>query len=157
MAVWDFEAHQIGDILMVQRTIMRIGTYGDQKRWDEHRQLFADEVTIDFGGVKPSQVIKADDLSSWARQAFRLVKTQHMFTNQDVHIDGDRATATCYGRALHQRTDTGETWLIYNRYEHSLVKTESGWKVERLFMEPTWQTGNENLLDEAFATAITQR
>ena len=56
-------------------------------------------------------------------------------------------------RALHERTDTGEVWMIYNRYEHSLLKTPRGWVVSRLKMETTWQTGNPELLNEAAGTA----
>jgi len=151
--VRDFEDYQIADILAVQRMLIRVGTYTDEKRWDELRHLFAEEVTIDFGEVKAPQVIKADDLIAWSKRTYRLIKSQHMFMNQDVQVDGNRASATSYGRALHQRTDTGEVWMIYNRYEHSLVKTAAGWKVERLKMEPTWQTGNPNLLDEALASS----
>lgn len=148
----DFEDYQIGDILAVQRTLIRVGTYTDEKRWSDLRSLFAEEITIDFGTVKAPQVIKADDLISWSERAYRLVKTQHMFTNQDVHIDGVRAISTSYGRALHQRTDNGDVWMIYNRYEHSLTKSSQAWKVERLKMEATWQTGNPQLLDETFSS-----
>ena len=138
---------------LVQQTLIRVGIYCDQKRWEEHRKLFMDEVTIDFGGVKPSQVMKADDLKEWGIRAYALVDTQHMFTNQDISINGSSATATSYGRALHKRKDNGESWMIYNQYEHSLVKTSEGWKVSRLKMEVFCQTGNEKLLEETFAAS----
>ena len=137
----------VADILSIQRVLSRVGSYADQKRWEDHRQLFADEVVIDFGGVKPSQTISSEDLMNWSEGSYEGVKTQHMFTNQDVEIEGDTATATSYGRALHERTSSGETWMIYARYEHTLIRTPSGWKVSRLFMEPRWQTGIQDLLD----------
>lgn len=138
---------QVADILTIQRLLSRIGSYTDQKRWEEHRQLFTDEVSIDFGGVRPTQTISAADLMAWGRKSYDGVKTQHMVTNQDIEIDGDTATATAYGRALHERTSTGETWMIYARYEYTLINTASGWRVSRLLMEPTWQTGNPGLLE----------
>ena len=39
--------------------------------------------------------------------------------------------------------------MIYNRYEHELVKDSGAWKVARLLMEVTYQTGNEELTEEA--------
>jgi hypothetical protein len=82
------------DILSIQRVLSRVGSYADQKRWEDHRQLFSDEVVIDFGGVKPSQTIGSDNPMKWNKESYKGVKTQHTFTNQDVEIMGDTATAT---------------------------------------------------------------
>ena len=113
----------------------------------------ADELTIDFGGVKPPQTIKAADLMAWARLAYASVKTQHMSFNVDVEVDGDRATSASYGHARHQRTDTGDFWHIYARYEHEFARTPDGWKIACIRMTPTFEEGNPKLLDESYAEA----
>lgn len=82
-----------------------------------------------------------------------MVKTQHMVFNLDVDVDGDRATSTCYGHARHERTDTGDFWHIYARYEHEYMRTPNGWKVSRIKMTPTFVEGNPKLLEESYADA----
>jgi hypothetical protein len=141
-------ANEAADVVSIQRTLARVGSYADQKRWEDHRRLFTDEITVDFGGVKPAQRMTSQHLQAWSAATYANVQTQHMFTNQDVELDGDVATANSYGRALHERTDTGETWMIYARYEHTLVREPSGWKVTRLMMTPTWQAGRPDLLEQ---------
>ena len=63
------------DILSIQRVLSRVGSYADQKRWEDHRQLFSDEVVIDFGGVKPSQTISSDNLMKRNKASYQGVKT----------------------------------------------------------------------------------
>lgn len=144
-------ANEVADVVSIHRTLARVGSYADQKRWEDHRRLFTDEITVDFGGVKPSQRMSSQELMVWSAKTYEGIRTQHMFTNQDVELDGDIATVNSYGRALHERVDTGDTWMIYARYEHTLVKESSGWKVTRLMMTPTWQSGDPAVLDKRSA------
>lgn len=143
----------IADTIEISQTLYRGFRYTDEKKWDERVTYFTDELTIDFGGVKPSQTIKASALMDWARVAYELVDTLHMSTNLDVQLNGERATSFSYGHARHQRTDTGDYWHIYARYEHSYARTRHGWKITRIKMTPVFQEGNPKLLEESFAAA----
>jgi hypothetical protein len=89
----------------------------------------------------------------WAKQAYAIVKTQHMLFNMDIHLDGDRATSKSYGHARHQRTDNGDVWHIYAIYDHEYVRTSNGWRISKIKMTPNFQEGNPHLLDETFALA----
>lgn len=143
----------IASIIEISQTLYRGFRYTDEKNWDARVTYFTDELTIDFGGVKPSQTIAASALIDWARLAYALVETQHMSFNLDVQLDGDRATSFSYGHARHQRIDSGDFWHIYARYEHEYVRTEDGWKIARIKMTPVFQEGNPRLLEESFAVA----
>ncbi len=139
------------NVLKVIRTINRVGMSTDAKDWKTLRSLFYDQIEIDFGDVKGSQMINADDLVSWSEQSYKNMQTQHMFTNHDVTIKGNKAEVITYGRALHkQRVSKGDDyWFIYNKYEHSLILTQYGWKVARLKMTPTFEQGSSTLIDQA--------
>jgi len=93
------------DTQAITTLLYRSLRYADEKRTDELPHCYADIVTIDFGGVKPSQQISAKDLAAWAGRAYALVKTQHMMFNVGVEVNGDNATSRSCGHALHERTD----------------------------------------------------
>ena len=114
--------------------------------------MMADTVYLHGDDIDTDNILSAD-LINWARIAYALVTTQHMCFNLDVLIDGNRASSNSYGHARHQRTDTGDFWHIYPRYEHEYVKTPEGWKITRIKMTPVFQEGNPNLLEESFAAA----
>ena len=123
------------------------------------RSLWTDELVIDFGDVKETQQVKADDLAEWARIAYKDMTTMHMSFNHEVSVHGDRATVHSYGRALHkQQVSKGaDYWFIYARYEHELVKEGGVWKVCRIRMEPVYQEGNTNLVNQAYADAMEKQ
>lgn len=131
---------------MISRLLSRGFIDTDDKKWSEWRKLLMDEITIDFGGVKPSQTMKADELMAWAKVAYASVKTQHMSFNHDVTINGDKATSRSYGHARHQRTDTSDFWHIYARYDHEFKRTADGWKIALIKMTPTSQEGIRSCL-----------
>ena len=140
----------VADIMMIERVITLTGMYSDFGMFDEQLKLWDDEITIDFGDVKPPQVMKATDLVSWAKVAYKNIKDQHMFFNFIVNVKGDTANSVCYGRALHEQKETGDKWLIYIRYEHSFRRKGNGWVMTRLKMEPTFQEGNSDLIDQEY-------
>jgi len=128
----------------------------DRKDYALRRSLWTDEITIDFGGVKDAQIMKADDLNEWARVAYQHMTTMHINFNHEITVNGDKATSFSYGRALHkQQVSKGEDyWNIYATYEHELVKQDGVWKVSRLKMTPIFQEGNTNLVNQAYEDAI---
>lgn len=146
--------NDVADIMTIERVIKLTGMYSDFEMHDELLNLWDEEVTVDFGEVKPPQVMKAVDLVNWAKIAYKNIKDQHMFFNFIVNVNGDTATSVCYGRALHEQKQTGDKWLIYIRYEHSFRRKGEGWVVTRLKMEPTFQEGNPNLIDQEYEKNI---
>ncbi len=123
----------------------------DRHDWAKQRSTLADEVVIDFGGVRPAQPIRADDLVAWAKNAHgKMNLTQHMSFNHEIAIDGDKARSYSYGQTLHQHpVSVGEDfWHLYARYEHDLRLELDGWKITRIKMTPVYQLGNSNIIDQ---------
>ena len=141
------ELKRLSDIIEITHVVNRIGPYGDQGRWEEQRSLFTDEITIDFGPVKPPSTVTTADNITWAKKAYSGITTHHMITNTYVSLDGDSAHVSAQGLARHYRTADAGFWNIYQRYEFGLIRTSVGWKVNRLKMEPIFEEGNARLLE----------
>jgi len=70
--------------------------------------------------------------------------SQHMVSNHQVVIDGDRATCRCYLQAQHVRhaAEGGPNYIIAGRYEDDLERTPAGWRISRRVLTPMWTDGN---------------
>ena len=94
-----------------------VAAVADARDWEAFRSLFADEITIDFGAVKPPQRTRADDLVAWARKAFSRMKTHHVgnhhMLDKRLEVVTDRSRAVA-GREP-RRELRFETKTSYNR------------------------------------------
>ena len=70
--------------------------------------------------------------------------SQHLVTNHQVFVDGDRATCRCYFQAQHVRRAAvgGVNHIIAGRYQDKLVRTPGGWRIERRELFRDWTDGN---------------
>ena len=70
--------------------------------------------------------------------------SQHMVSNHQVVIDGDRATCRCYLQAQHVRhaAEGGPNYIIAGRYEDDLERTPAGWRIRRRVLTVMWTDGN---------------
>ncbi|MEU3183566.1 nuclear transport factor 2 family protein [Streptomyces sp. NPDC006923] len=125
----------------------------DDKDFAGARSLWADEVTIDFGGVNPD----AEGVTS-AETVLRSLEgllgpmefVQHMLTTQVVTVDGDEATVEYHLEALHHHSALGEsqdvnTWTHYGRGSHGLRRVDGGWKIVSVRLIVLHHTGNANM------------
>ena len=147
------------DILAIQRVLYTNFRATDAKDWDLFETTLADEIRIDFVGLQPTATLTRQQLRDQSEPSYAKVETQHMSTNLDIRVDGDTASSTSYGRARHEYSGEDNAiapdrafWHIYGRYENSYVRTDAGWQICRIRMEPRWQEGNPQLLADAAAT-----
>jgi hypothetical protein len=141
------DLRRLSDIAEITHVVNRIGPLGDQGLWEEQRSLFTDEITIDFGSVKPPSTISTADNIKWAKKAYIGIMTHHMITNTYVSLDGDSAHVSAQGLARHYRTADANFWNIYQRYEFDLIRTSVGWKISHLKMEPIFEEGDASILE----------
>jgi hypothetical protein len=124
----------------------------DRRNWDLYRSIFADTIEMDFQSFGiPARIYDADD---WTRDAKRLFAgfkaTQHTSTNHVHEIHGDRAICISNMQAEHfvfrepndGLDDGADRWTIGGYYVNELVRTETGWKLAKVTLTTTWQTGN---------------
>jgi hypothetical protein len=97
------------------------------------------------------------DADRWVRDAKRLFAgfkaTQHTSSNHVHDLRGDEATCISNMQAehfIHRETDDGlddgeDRWTIGGYYINELVRTRDGWKLAKVTLNVTWQTGNPNV------------
>ena len=81
------------------------------------------------------------------------VATQHTSTNHVHEVRGDEATCTSNMQAEHfiarepgdRLADGADRWTIGGYYTNELVRTADGWKLAKVALNVTWQTGNREV------------
>jgi len=127
----------LGDRLEINDLLTRYAHSVDSKDWTLYRSVFTDDAFIDYesaGGIKGDREAVAD----WLEKTMAgFPMTQHLISNIDVKIDGDRASV----RAMFYNPmgmPSGKTFWCGGFYNHSLVRTADGWKSQRLIEESSW-------------------
>jgi hypothetical protein len=109
----------------------------DQKRWDEFRQVFTDDLVIDVGTL---QCNGADDYIATARQRTAGATTVHQCSMPEIEIDGDRATGiwamTDVVRRGPERAPDGlVAFHGYGHYYEQYRRTADGWRIASVRVE----------------------
>ena len=127
----------LGDRLEINDLLTRYAHSVDSKDWALYRSVFTDDAFIDYesaGGIKGDR----EEVANWLEKTMAgFPMTQHLISNIDVKIDGDRASV----RAMFYNPmgmPSGKTFWCGGFYNHSLVRTADGWKSQRLIEESSW-------------------
>ena len=128
----------------------------DTRDFDLLRSVFVDEVYMDFSSYsgQPGATLEADDWVAGCRVLFTgLDATQHVMTNPIVDVDGDRATQRMYMKAEHFLiNDQGNAdFALGGYYDDTLIRTETGWRIEAVTLTVLWNRGNRGIMDMAVA------
>jgi 3-phenylpropionate/cinnamic acid dioxygenase small subunit len=143
--VSDAELRAIADDLEIRRLLTRYVWAIDTKDWDALDGVFTPDAEVDYsssGGVT-GPISEAKPWLANMLAAFPM--TQHMLTNVDISLDGDRATArsACYnpmgaatrGGALHH-------FFLGIEYHDELVRSDDGWRIARRVELQRWMHGS---------------
>lgn len=105
------------------------------------------------GAAKPEPLPPSDIVARWQTVLPGYDYTQHQITNHLVEVNGDEATARSVVHATHVLTENGTTdhWIFLGDYEHHLVRTRAGWKIDRMTANMRSQLGNPDLPQRAMA------
>ena len=108
----------------------------DRKDAVLYRSCFTEEVDVDMGRGLESG-IPAD---AWVDQALSVVEryeaTQHIISNHVISLESGQARCRAEVQAQHWNP-TG-AWKIGGHYEDHLIKTETGWRIQRLTLKIRW-------------------
>ncbi len=89
--------HQLVDRLDVIQTCTRMAWHADQREWDQLREVFTDEVALDYtslNGGTPVTFGRDALVDAWSSVLGRYDSTSHLVTNHLVSVDGDNAVCT---------------------------------------------------------------
>lgn len=150
-------ALEAADKLAVIETVNAIGINADLDRWDLVIESFSPGgVILDYSSYatasagteeEPQAQPREDIVAAWRTVLPGYDYTQHVMGNHQVSIDGNAATSISTVHATHiLANDQGEDfWIFIGDYEHHLVRTPQGWKVDRMTANMRAELGNADL------------
>jgi hypothetical protein len=127
-----------------------IFTYSDAHEWNKVKLFLDDILTVDYSSLngQPAALISREDLiAAWSAFLPRFTFTMHFLSNHHVFVQGEGATASCYGHAIHQLqgAEGGDFWEVYGSYNFSLRRAADAWLVTSIRYNHRYAGGNLNL------------
>ena len=138
----------------VSAVVRSIANGADRRDWKIVGDAFAPRVVLDYGSpelLTPDQIVER-----WRPLFAQLTTTKHRIDVDEVRfVEPDRASTRSHFTARHLLVGApgGDEWILTGRYEHELVRTPGGWKVDRMRMISGPATGNGDLLSLALKKA----
>ncbi|WP_350140727.1 nuclear transport factor 2 family protein [Parasphingopyxis sp.] len=128
----------------------------DAGDWDGFRELFTDQVDIDYAAIGS---LKARiPAAAWAERCKLLGyfdATRHRLSNMRYARSDDGATVTSAVDAAHFITAGGTTLYgdLVGDYRHELVRTGQGWRIAACRLTVAGYPAGKNAFDLVFASA----
>ena len=114
----------------------------DDRDWPRYRSLFIPEAEIDYSGAYGRSGLR-DEIADWVEALMSgpaLQHTQHLLSNIEITLEGDRAA----GRTDYLNPDVftrarGRELLVNGGiYDFAAVRTDEGWRFCRLAARILW-------------------
>ena len=136
----DQALRQLLDRAEITDLLSRRGRLGDEMRYDEVRDVFADDVVfVSHDGIERAR--GADTLRDMlAGLTAKYSAFHHAITNTLVELDGDRATVRSNIVATHVlKDDPTKTWVVKGSYHDEAIRTPNGWRLSRCQPHRIWE------------------
>ncbi len=128
----------IADRIEISDLLTRYAHAVDTKDWELWRTVFTPDASIDYTSAG-GQAGGVETIAAWLEESLALFDmTQHLISNEQVTIEGDRATVKAMFYNPMRFADGGEFFATGGWYHHDLVRTVEGWKSARLVEESAW-------------------
>jgi 3-phenylpropionate/cinnamic acid dioxygenase small subunit len=127
------------DKLEVHELLARYARGLDTRDWELWKSVFVPTAHIDYrsaGGIEGTR----DDVAAWLQKSFEglMQWSQHLITNIEVDIVGDKGEAQALFYNPLQFNGLAEVTFCGGSYHHSIVRTDDGWRSERLLEKSAW-------------------
>lgn len=124
--------------------VSRLGLWLDEKRFDEARSIFTEDVAVQTPGGEARGIELVAGQARRNHAAFE--RTQHVITNVLVDLDGDRATVQANLTVTFvQRADMPEPhFTLGERYHFDAARTPQGWRISGIRVSPVWRAGQRD-------------
>lgn len=125
----------------------------DQRDWPAVRACFADSVHFDvtsLAGGSPATLTPSQITDAWDAGLKPIEHVHHQAGNLQIAVQGNRATAFCYGIALHYRTTrSGDNVRRFvGSYDFGLELSSRGWVISSFRFNVKFVDGNRDLEKE---------
>lgn len=135
------------DAELIRMQIINIGLYADTHKWEKLLRIFNKKVLLDYSsfiGGQPTLLNANQIIDNWKRFLPGFDKTMHFIDIKKIQITGKQADCFSSVMAVHYIKNY-QSWKVYGYYRHHLIKSENGWKVDKMQFILTFQEGNLDL------------
>lgn len=152
-------ADALVDEASIRRLMDRYGSGVDERNWVDFSEIFDDPLEVDFSGMDasmaPATLARADHVAGAKAVIGQFDATQHMITNIQVELAGDRARARAVFRAEHWLGGlrSASRYTMFGVYENGFRRTPAGWRISRLVLRLVREEGNLDVWAEALRRA----
>lgn len=135
----------------VEDVVVRLFVGTDRRDWAAVEECLADMVLFDMtsvAGGEPLHLKPADIVAGWARGLEPIDHVHHQIGNFQIDVDGNRATAFCYGIAYHYRekiASAAKSRTFVGSYDVHLIRTEGKWRIDLFRFNLKFIDGNREL------------
>jgi len=134
----------LADRLDIEAVLTRYAWALDSKQFDELDQVFTPDAHIDYtssGGEAGAY----PEVKAWLAKVLpHFPAYQHLVTNKQITVDGDRATsrAEFYNpMVMAKRDGTTSIFFVGGEYHDQLVRTPDGWRINNRVEKSIWTDG----------------
>jgi hypothetical protein len=132
----DLQALQ--DRLEIYELLARYARGVDDNDWDLYRSVFTDDAVIDYSAAGLAAGPR-DEVAAELEKRFAAIPwAQHIVTNIEVTLDGDRAAVLAMFWNPMQLPGLADPSECGGYYHHDLVRSPDGWKIARLVEDTRW-------------------
>jgi 3-phenylpropionate/cinnamic acid dioxygenase small subunit len=141
-----FSAAELSDRAEIHDLIVRYGWAIDTKDWALLDTCFTDDAFVDYSSNPGGVAGPYAEVRGWLEKMLSAFPvTQHLMSNIDVTLAGDRATCrTMVTNPQGAATREGPLHFFFvgGRYDDELVRTPSGWRIARRVETTLWFEGS---------------
>jgi hypothetical protein len=130
--------------------VTRLFVATDERAWTAVQECLAPSVRFDMtslaGGV-PTDLTPTAITAAWEQGLRPIQAVHHQIGNLRVSVSGDRATAFCYGIAMHHRpTRSGRNVRTFvGSYDFGLARSGAAWLIDEFRFNLKYVDGNFEL------------
>ncbi len=132
------DVQAVSDKLEIQEQLARYALGVDTKDWDLWKSVFTPDAYVDYSSAGAA-VGPRDEVAAFLEAGIGTMPwTQHIITNIEIDLDGDRAKVRAMFLNPMQLPGMTEPSVCGGYYHHDFVRTPDGWKSARLVEENVW-------------------
>jgi 3-phenylpropionate/cinnamic acid dioxygenase small subunit len=132
------DVQELHDKLEIQELLTRYASGVDARDWELWKTVFTPDARLDYSSVG-IPVGSRDEVGAFLERGLRAVPmTQHLISNIDIELDGDRAKVRAMFYNPMQLPGMDEMTFCGGYYHHDMVRTPDGWRSEHLVEENLW-------------------
>jgi 3-phenylpropionate/cinnamic acid dioxygenase small subunit len=141
-----YTPQELSDRAEIHDVIVRYGWAIDTKDWDLLDTCFTADAYVDYSSNPGGKEGPYTQIRSWLEKMMSAFPvTQHLMSNIDVQLDGDRATArTMVTNPQGAATRDGPLHFFFvgGRYDDEFVRTADGWRIAKRVETTLWFQGS---------------